>query len=114
MPTNLIVEEGSSNSILILKNIYPNEPSANSSGKFSVSDDRSHINNEPIISRTKLSTGEIEIKTEFKGKDDRKRALIQHIYLISQDRFSNTKKVKFANSTEWIKRNEFSYKRKES
>jgi len=93
---------------------YPNEPKANSKGKFKFSKDRSKIGGKRIVSRTKNVDGDAEIITEYTGKDgnDNKKALIRNIYTIGSNTFIITKKVQFEGSTEWIKRNEYHFKRK--
>lgn len=112
MPANLIVEEGKNRNQLILKNIFPNESSANNTDKLTISKDRTLLNKQAIVSRIELPSGEIEVTTAYTGKDNNKKALIQHKHLLGKNSYSNTKSVQFDNSTEWIKRSEFSYSRK--
>ncbi len=112
MPANLIIKEGKSKYQLVLKNIYPNEPSANNSDKILMTEDGRFFNKQKIISRDILDSGVIQIKTEFESKDDNNKALIRYTYLLGKESFSNKKEVQFPESKEWILRSEFSYLRK--
>ncbi len=111
MPCNVSISVKKKGLKLILKFEYPNEPKANGKRKINISKDRSIISNEKIISREKLSDGTIEITTEYSGKDgnDNKSATIRNIYIIGDHTFIMKKKVKFEDSEDWLKRNEFNF-----
>ncbi len=113
MPANLIVEKGRNKDELFLKNIYPNETSANNIDTLIITNDGSFINNQPVVSRDILDGGVIRIITEQQGKDNNKVANLKHIYLIGKNNYSDTKEVQFQDSKAWLKRSVFSYKRKE-
>lgn len=112
MAANLIVEKGKNENSLVLKNIYPNEPKANNSEKIKVTKNGTLLNGHLVTKREELDNGQIKIQTEHKGKDDNKKALIRYIYLIGEDLFLIRKEVQFDQVDSWIKRSEFSYKRK--
>lgn len=113
MPANLEVKAGKSENQLLLFNIYPNEPKANNTDKIKVTKNGTLLNNTSIKSREVLPTGEVQIRTESEGKDDNKKAVIRNTYILGKDVFTIRKEVQFENSTEWIKRNEFNYNRKQ-
>ncbi len=112
MPANLIVEHGKKEGILILNNIYPNEPKANNTEKIKLTNDGTVLNNIPIASREKTDDGQVRIQAQHEAKDDNKNALIRYTYLIGSDQFVIRKEVQFDESTAWIKRSEFNYQKK--
>lgn len=113
MPANLVVEKGNDENSLVLRNIYPNEPKANSSDKLKVSKDGSLLNKHKVTLREKLANGDIHIQTEHTGKDDNEKALIRYTYILGATAFSISKHVQFEDTGEWIKRSEFSYTKRE-
>lgn len=112
MAANLIVENGKNENSLLLKHIYPNEPKANNSDKIKITKNGKLLNKHLVTKREELEDGQIKIQTEYKGKDDNKKALIRYTYLISDDMFLIRKEVQFDRVEDWIRRSEFSYKRK--
>jgi len=113
MPANLIVEQGQNKNVLFLKNSYPNEPKANNSYKIKVTKNGTILNRHFVIAREELANGLLQIKAELKGKDNNKKALIRYVYLISTELFVIRKEVQFKEDGDWIKRSEFSYKKKD-
>ena len=111
MPANLIVKKGKNEYQLLLQNIYPNEPKANSTDKIIVSKNGKQLNKKDLRSKQRLANGQIQIITEYAGKDNKKKALIRNIYILGEKQFVMRKEVQFENSGEWIKRNQFSYNR---
>lgn len=111
MPAELLVENGNNGYQFILNYNYPNEPQANSRGKFKLSKDGSKINKKQIVSIERADEGLIA-KTEYKGKDNRREAVIRNSYLINADKLVISKEVRFELSEEWLKRNEYSFKRR--
>ncbi len=109
MPSNLSIKQGKNKNHLILFNIYPNEPKANNKDKIKVSKNGELLNNHKVKSKQKLSNGQIQITTEYSGKDNNKKALIRNLYILGENQFIIRKEVKYENSDEWLKRNEFSY-----
>jgi hypothetical protein len=112
MPANLIVKQGKDENRLVLNNIYPNEPKANSSDKITVTKNGLLFNKNEVTSREELENGLIQIQTDHMAKDDGKKALIRYTYIIESDLFIIRKEVQFEESSDWIKRSEFNYRRK--
>ena len=114
MPANLKVEEGKNRYELVLNNIYPNEPKANSKGKLKMSKDGSKIDGKPVVSRSMDDNYVVQLIVEYEGKDgnDNKKAIIRLTYTLGDKEFINRKEVRFLDSDEWILRNEFKYQRK--
>ena len=111
MPANLIVEQGKNENQILLFNNYPNEPKANSKDKIKISKNGELLDNKRVKSKEKLADNQIQIITEYSGKDNKKKALIRNIYIIGEKQFVIRKEVKFNNSEEWIVRNKYSYNR---
>lgn len=111
MPANLIVKQGKNNHQLLLNINYPKEPNANSKDKIKISKDGTQLNKLDIISKQDLANGQIQITTQYTGKDNGKKALIKNIYIIGTSDFIIRKEVKFENSEDWLMRNEYKYSR---
>ena len=111
MPANLIVSQGKSKDELVLKNIYPKEPKANSSDKIKIDKNGMLLNKNVVTSREELENGHVQIQTEKKSKDVNKKALLRYTYIIGDDFFLIRKEVQFEQSSDWIKRSEYSYQR---
>ena len=111
MPADLMVEEGKNKFQFVLNYSYPNEPQANSKGKLEITEDGSRINKNDIVSIKRNEIDGLIVKTEHGGKDDKKKALIRNIYIIGADKFIISKEVKFEDSNEWFRRNEYSFTR---
>ena len=112
MPANLVVKQGNDEYSLVLNNIYPKEPKANNSDKIKISKNGLFLNKHMVTSRKILENGQIQIQTEHEAKDDRKKARIRYTFIISSEVFIIRKDVQFEDKTEWIKRSEFNYQRK--
>ena len=111
MPANLIVNQGKNNYQLILNINYPKEPNANSKDKIKISKNGTQLNKLDIKSKVVLPNGQIQITTQYSGKDNGKKALIKNIYIIGTSVFIIRKEVKFENSEDWFMRNEYKYSR---
>ena len=111
MPADVTVKQGQTKNKLSLNFKYPNEPNANSQGQISISKKGDKINKEIIVSKRELSNEQLEIITEYNGKDNKKKALIRNKYILGSKQFVIRKEVKFENSNEWIMRNEYSFER---
>ncbi len=111
MPADVEVKRGKNEKQLLLITTYPNEPNANSKDKIRISQNGQLLNKKALISKEKLTNGEIQVTTEYLGKDNKKEALIRDIYLLGNNQFIIRKEVKFKNSQDWIKRNEYKFKR---
>lgn len=95
----------------LLINTYPKEKSANSKDTITISEDGQSINDEKVMSRTKVSENKVQIITEKMGKDgnDNKDALIRKTYSLGKSSFSIQKDVRFTDADQWIKRHEYVY-----
>lgn len=111
MPANLNVKQGKNENQLLLFNIFPNEPQANSKDKIILSKNGMSLNKKDLKSKKRLSDGSIQITTEYMGNDNKKKALIRNIYVLGEKQFVMRKEVQFIKTSEWLKRNEFKYKR---
>ncbi|NNM15901.1 MAG: hypothetical protein HKO56_04510 [Bacteroidia bacterium] len=112
MPADLVVKQGNNENQLSLHNSYPNEPKANNKEKIKISKEGDYLNKKPIKSIDRSTEGQIQITTEYTGKDNNQEALIRNVYILGENQFIIKKEVKFDNSDKWLKRNEFNYKRK--
>ena len=111
MPANLIVSQGKNNNQIVLNNNYPNEPNANSRDKIKISIDGTQLNKLDIKSKQVFPNGQVQITTQYSGKDNGKQALIKNIYIFGTSEFIIRKVVKFENSDDWLMRNEYKYVR---
>lgn len=111
MPATLKVKKGKNQNQFLLLTSYPNEPNANSKDRIWISKNGLQLNNRNVTSKQRLSNGQIQIITEYSGKDDKKKALIKNSYILGENQFVIRKEVKFESSKAWILRNEYKYKR---
>ena len=111
MPANVMVSQGKNEYQLVLFYSYPKEPKANNKEKIKISSDGTQLNNHPVSAKKKLNNLQVEITTEYTGKDNNKAALIRNIYTLGKDVFIIKKVVKFENSEEWLERNIYSFSR---
>lgn len=111
MPSNVDVKQGKNENQLFLFITYPNEPNANSKDKIKISKNGLKLNKNAVKSIQKLSNGQVLVTTEYLGKDNNMAALIRNVYLLGEKQFVIKKEVKFENSDEWIKRNEYNFNR---
>lgn len=111
MPANLRVEQGKKPNQWLLYNEYPNEPKANNKDKLILSRDGLKLNKRAVFSKKNLPDGGLEVSTQHKGKDNNKKALIRHVFVLSNKRFIMRKEVQLEGSIAWVKRNEYSYSR---
>jgi len=114
MPAEMEIEQIKNTNVYILKNIYPDEPKANSSDTLTLSKNGRMINKEIVKSKKKLENGNTRIITEFLGIDgnDNKPAIIRITHTVGRNIYKNIKHVQFIGQKEWIKRHEYSYTRK--
>ncbi len=114
MPANVMIslKAGKPDGIILTLD-YPNEPKANGNDTLIISNDGSLLNHANIVSKRKLADGSLEIVTDMDGRDgnDHKKAVLRHIFTISQTKFSNRKEVKFEGTDTWILRNEYRFSR---
>lgn len=111
IPSNVDVKQGKNEKQLLLLITYPKEPNANSKEKIKISENGQQLNKKEVSSRQILSNGQIQITTEYLGKDNNKPALIRNIYILGEKQFVIRKEVNFENTNNWMMRNEYSFER---
>lgn len=111
MPANLIVKQGKNQNQLVLLVSYPKEPHANSKKKIRISKNGLQLNKHEIKSKKTITNDQVQIITEYSGKDNNRKALIKNIYILGKNQFVIRKEVKFENSEDWLLRNEYKYTR---
>lgn len=111
MPANIEIKRGLVANQLLLTNLYPNEPKANSVDTVFISEKENSFDGASVKSLNKLKDGSKQIVTENTGTDgnDKKAALIRHTYTVSKTYYSNKKEVQFIGETKWVKRHEYKY-----
>ncbi|MBA2612156.1 MAG: hypothetical protein H0U95_09300 [Bacteroidetes bacterium] len=116
MPANIEVIRIKKTNSYIFASKYPNEANANSSDTITISKAGNFFGKEAVKAKKKLANGDTEIITEELGKDgnDDMPAIIRHTYTFGELSFCNKKEVQFIGKAEWIKRHEYSYKRKKA
>ena len=75
--TNLQITAGKDANELLVQNNYPDEPKAGGSYTIRIKKNGTRINKERVISRKTLDDGKLEVVTEYKGRDDNKKAIIR-------------------------------------
>ena len=114
MPANVSIYINSiNNNQIIFSYQYPNEPKANGNDTLELKDNGTRIDNAIVIVKRVNPDGSLKIETERDGIDGNgnKKALLKHIYIISNKVFISRKEVKFIYDLNWIKRNEYSFAR---
>ncbi|MEL6836305.1 MAG: hypothetical protein AAFP77_25130 [Bacteroidota bacterium] len=109
--TNLEIAIGKDANQLLVKNTYPDEPNASGNYNLTIKKDGTRLNKAKVVSRTVLEDGQVEVVTEYKGRDDNKKSLIRIIYRIGENSYYTRKEVQFKGATDWLMRNEFRYER---
>jgi hypothetical protein len=114
MPAEINISADSTNKNgLIFIYQYPNEPKANGNDTLQINESGTMINGALVVLKQKDENGALKIITEKAGIDgnDNRKATIRHTFFISEKIFSNTKDVKFEGEKNWIRRNEYSFRR---
>jgi hypothetical protein len=114
MPANVSININTKNSNQIIFSYqYPNEPKANGNDTLEIKKDGTMIDDGKVIVKKINTDGFLQIETERDGIDgnERKKAIIKHIYILSNKIFISRKEVKFIGEQNWIKRNEYSFAR---
>jgi quinol monooxygenase YgiN len=90
---------------------YPKEPHANAKDTTYVKGNL--FGKDQIVAFKKELNGDFQLITDVDGEDgnDHKKAVLRHTYLLKEPQFSIVKEVKFVGSDQWIKRNEYVFKR---
>jgi hypothetical protein len=88
--------------------IYPEEPKANGSSEYALTDGGKAFNGQAVASK-KRRDGTLEIVTTKDGDDNKKKAVFRFTYLITPKSFSIRKEVQYVGQTEWFERNIYSW-----
>ena len=108
IPTKLTLQKKNERTIKYIQE-YPNEPKANSTGKWKIEDDGATFNDATVIAKNKKEDGSLEFLTRYEGKDNGKASTMFVTYRISKNKLSYTKEVQYQGATERFVRNKYEY-----
>jgi hypothetical protein len=112
IPSNLAITQSTGDRLSwLLVYEYPDEPKANSKETVRISKDGRTINGETVVERANIGGTTLRIVTEKSGRDDDKIALFRFTYLLNARSFSIKKEVRYEATTDFIERNQYSWKR---
>ncbi len=114
MPANVSINiNAKNNHQIIFSYQYPNEPKANGNDTLEIKAEGKMIDDAKVTLTNVSVDGTLQIETERDGVDgnERKKAIIKHVYIISNKAYISRKEVKFIGEQNWIKRNEYSFAR---
>ncbi len=110
--SNLIVSLSSEDpSKWIFDYQYPDEPKANSKYGLVISSDGGMLDGKKVVEKVYLPDRTLKLVTEKYDKDNNKTALLRYTYLFNATNFSIRKEVKYDGASEYLQRNEYSWKR---
>lgn len=90
---------------------YPDEPQANSTNTYCISDDGSEFDGAKLISLQRLGPDFLAFQTEMTGEDDNKPARLRQSYILSQTAITSGREVSYDDGETWIERNELDIER---
>ena len=90
---------------------YVDEPEANSTQEYCISEDGSGFAGAKLISLQRLGPDFIAFQTEEMGEDDNKPALLRQSYILSQKAITSGREVSYDEGETWIERNELDIER---
>lgn len=90
---------------------YTDEPEANSTNAYCISEDGSAFADAPLISLQRLGPDFIAFQTQETGEDDSKPALLRQSYILSQTAITSGLEVSYDDGETWIERNELDIER---
>lgn len=98
-----------SDSSFMLSIDYPDEPGKGEKDKYIIATNGLTINNKKIRERTLQPDGTLKIVLEEKGEDgnDNKPATFHQVWMISKNKFTITKMVKFDTETAFFQRHQY-------
>jgi uncharacterized membrane protein YphA (DoxX/SURF4 family) len=96
-----------------LELFYSDEPDHNEKDKYSINENGTMVNTRKVIERTIQPDGSLKIVLQEIGTDgnDYKPATFHQVLLISKNKFTLTKLVKFDGETNFFQRNQYSFSR---
>lgn len=100
-------------SLFELNIYYTDEPSHNAKDKYRIRENGTMINDTKVIERSVQPNGVLKIVLQEKGDDgnDSKPATFHQVILISKNKFTLTKLVKFDGEAAFFQRNQYSFSR---
>ena len=90
---------------------YLDEPEANSTEEFCISEEGRAFDGAPLISLQRLGPDFIAFQTETEGEDDNKPARLRQSYILSRDAITSGQEVSYDQGETWIERNELDIER---
>ena len=109
IPCNLELELIAKKQQVKLSYIYPKEMKYNSTETMNLSTDGRHLDKSEIIGKSRTADGALRIVTQEQGTDNRQKATIQYVIVISASTFSIEKMVKPENAETFFRRNIYSW-----
>jgi hypothetical protein len=110
IPTRLTVEI-SSPSTLRYSVSYPEEPWEDTKAKLKVKRSGRTLDGHPVTFREERPDGGIEIRTEYRGKDNNAPATIRITYVLGAKTFTMSKDVQPDGDTAFVNRNVYAFTR---
>ncbi len=90
---------------------YPDEPQANSTNEYCISEDGSSFAGAKLISLQRLGPNFLAFQTQETGEDDNKPALLRQSYILSRKAITSGREVSYDDGDTWIERNELDIER---
>jgi hypothetical protein len=92
---------------------YTEEPDKNKKSRYVIKDNGRLLEEKRLTERYLLPDGQLKMVLESKGPDgnDHRPATFRHIMLLSANRFSITKLVRFDGEAEFFQRHQYSFSR---
>ncbi len=114
MPANVEISRLAGTPDLLVKQSYPDEPEANEADTVMIAAKGTLLDGEKVVSKRKLTDGNMEIVTEIQGVDgnENKPARMRHTYTLGRNVYLVRKDVLFDDEKEWVMRHEYRYERR--
>ncbi|MGB8855132.1 MAG: hypothetical protein WCC58_00505 [Burkholderiales bacterium] len=110
--STLVVTQSSDNKLKWIFNFqYPDEPKANQKSDVMLAADGGMVDSNTVVEKKYLPDGTLKFVTERNDKDNNKAALLRYTYLYTATKLSIKKEVKYEGASDFIERNEYSWKR---
>lgn len=108
--TAAITIEGSS---FLMSIDYPAEPGRGDKSRYAIAENGMLINNKKLLERSLLSGGILKIVLEEKGRDgnDNKPATFHQVWMISKNKLTISKMVKFDDGQDFFQRHQYVFNR---
>ena len=90
---------------------YPDEPQANSTQEYCISEDGTAFNEAKLVSLQRLGPDFIAFQTEEMGEDNDQPALLRQSYILSRTAITSGREVSYDEGETWFERNELDIER---